>query len=487
MERYMSILSIDQGTTGTTSIIFDNNTNVLKKAYRSFKQIYPKPGWVEHDPMTIWQTVIETVEELLSDYTDKIDAIGITNQRETTLIWDKLTGEPIYNAIVWQCRRTTDICEQLKNHSNIIHSKTGLPLDAYFSATKIKWLLDNVPGFNPDNLLFGTIDSWLIWKLTNGKVHATDHTNASRTLLYNINDFTWDNELLEIFNIPDSILPQVKKSSDFYGNVESIERLTSVPILGVAGDQQAALFGQKCFLPGQSKNTYGTGCFILINTGDTAIFSDKGLLTTVAIDSHCKPCYAMEGSVFIAGAVIQWLRDELNFISNAAESEILANQVSSADGVYIVPAFVGLGAPHWNMEARGTITGLTRGSNRAHIVRAALESIAYQSYDVIQLMEEESGINIESLNVDGGATENDFLMQFQANILNRSVIKPDMAEMTALGSAMLAGLKAGTWKNTDELMHNKGREKLYTANMDETKRLELVSGWQKALRQTQAN
>lgn len=481
----MSILAIDQGTTGTTSIIFDKNLNAINKSYRSFKQIYPKPGWVEHDPLLIWQTVIETVEELLSDYSDNIDAIGITNQRETTVIWDKLTGEPVYNAIVWQCRRTADICEKLKEHRNIIHSKTGLPLDAYFSATKIKWLLENVSGLNHDNLLFGTVDTWLIWKLTNGKVHATDPTNASRTMLYNINDFAWDGELLSIFNIPGSLLPEVKKSADHYGDVESIDKLSGVPILGVAGDQQAALFGQKCFLPGQIKNTYGTGCFILMNTGNKAIFSDNGLITTVAIDSSCNPCYAFEGSVFIAGAAIQWLRDELNLISSAADSEELANKIDSTQGVYLVPAFVGLGAPHWNMEARGTITGLTRGSNRAHIVRATLESIAYQSYDIIQLMEEESGIKIESLAVDGGATDNDFLMQFQSNILGIALIKPKMHELTALGSAMLAGLKAGVWKNTDELLHNKGKEKLYTANMDKTKRTELISGWRKALRQTQ--
>ncbi len=445
----MSILAIDQGTTGTTCIIFDQNARVLKKSYRPFPQIYPKPGWVEHDPLVIWQSVIDSIDELLADFTEKIDAIGITNQRETTLIWDKLTGKPVYNAIVWQCRRTATICEQYQEHHKSIHEKTGLRLDAYFSATKIKWILENVSGLRPENLLFGTIDTWLIWKLTNGNVHATDHTNASRTMIYNIHQMTWDQDLLALFEIPASMLPEIKKSADSYGIVSTVPKLENVPICGVAGDQQAALFGQKCFLSGQVKNTYGTGCFILINTGEKPILSNQGLITTIAIDPNCNPCYALEGSIFIAGAAVQWLRDELKLISNASESEALANQIDSTEGVYLVPAFVGLGAPHWNMAARGTITGLTRGSNRNHIVRAALESIAYQTYDIIQLMENESGIKIESLAVDGGATDNGFLMQFQANILGISLIKPEMPELTALGAATLAGLQKGIWKSSE--------------------------------------
>ena len=481
----MSILAVEQGTTGTTSIIFDQDANAVKKAYRPFRQIYPKPGWVEHDPMVTWETVLETINELLADFSGKIAAIGITNQRETTVLWDKTTSEPVYNAIVWQCRRTTGMCDELKKHSDLIQQKTGLPVDAYFSATKIKWLLENIPNLNPDNLLFGTIDSWLIWKLTNGKIHATDHTNASRTMMYNINQLSWDPELLDLLDIPESLLPHVKKSADHYGDVEAITKLRGVPILGVAGDQQAALFGQKCFLPGQVKNTYGTGCFILMNTGSKPIFSEKGLITTVAVDGQCNPCYALEGSIFVAGAVIQWLRDELQIISDAAESETLAEELDGNDGVYFVPAFVGLGAPHWNPDARGTITGLTRGCKRAHIVRAALESMAYQTHDVIHLMEEEAGVKIEALTVDGGATANNFLMQFQANIIGRSIIRPEMAELTALGAATLAGLKAGIWRSTDELTRKKGKEKLFTAQIDSGVRNRLLSGWQKAMRQTQ--
>ncbi len=482
----MHILAIDQGTTGTTAIIFDRNARAIKKAYRPFAQIYPKPGWVEHDPLVIWDTVRDTISELLTEFSGKIEAIGITNQRETTLIWDKTTGEPVYNAIVWQCRRTADLCASLAEHTDFIHQRTGLPLDAYFSGTKIKWLLENVPDLKIDNLMFGTIDSWLIWKLTAGRVHATDHTNASRTMIYNINDLAWDVHLLDLLNIPQSLLPEVRNSSAMFGEVESIPKLRGVPITGVAGDQQAALFGQKCLIPGQIKSTYGTGCFILMNTGAAVIFSDNGLLSTVAIDDHCRPCYALEGSVFIAGAAVQWLRDELEIIPDAPQSESLATQVSDTGGVYFVPAFVGLGAPHWNMNARGTITGLTRGSNRAHIVRAALESIAYQTYDIIQLMERESGLTIESLAVDGGATANDFLMQFQANILGIPIMRPEMPELTALGSATLAGLHVGMWKETRELSASKGKEKLYTSQMNQTKREELLAGWQKALRQALA-
>jgi len=483
----MFILTIDQGTTGTTTAIFDRETNLVKKAYRSFKQIYPQPGWVEHDPMDIWQTVLDTTNELLTDFGDEISAVGITNQRETTILWDKKTGKPIHNAIVWQCRRSTPICEQLSEHGSLIHDKTGLPLDAYFSATKVKWILEKTASFNMDDLLFGTVDTWLIWMLTGGKIHATDYTNASRTMMYNINDLTWDEELLDLFGISKQILPQVKNSADDYGVIDAIPALAGIPILGVAGDQQSALFGQKCFNSGQVKNTYGTGCFLLMNTGDQPVLSQKGLITTLAIDGKCEPCYALEGSIFIAGAVIQWLRDELQVIVSAEESEQIAESIPDNSGVYFVPAFVGLGAPHWNSAARGTISGLTRGSTKAHIVRAGLESMAYQTIDVLDLMEKETGLRIESIAVDGGAAANNFLMQFQANILDRSVIRPNMIELTALGAASLAGLKAGIWKSSAELFSRKGKERLFTSQMNDSDRKVLITGWQKALHQTLAS
>ena len=368
----MYILAIDQGTTGTTTVLYNQEGEIVDKAYREFRQIYPRPGWVEHDPLEIWQTVVDSVQELKSRNKEKIVAIGITNQRETTIGWDKKTGQPIHNAIVWQCRRTADICEKLNPKEELFRNKTGLPVDAYFSGTKIKWLLENAKDYKVDNLLFGNIDTWLIRKLTNGKVHATDYTNASRTLIFNIIEKKWDAELCQLLNIPPSILPQVKKSIDDYGVVESIPEIADVPIFGDAGDQQAALFGQACFEEGQSKNTYGTGCFLLMNAGSNAIFSKKGLVTTLAVNGKGNPCYALEGSVFIAGAAIQWLRDELKIIDNSAESEKAALSVEDNGGVYMVPAFVGLGAPHWDMQARGVIVGLTRGANRNHIIRAAL-------------------------------------------------------------------------------------------------------------------
>ena len=447
----MHILAIDQGTTGSTSVLYNKDGNLIGKAYREFSQIYPQPGWVEHDPLEIWQTVVETIEELYERNPTQICAIGITNQRETTIIWNKKTGLPIHNAIVWQCRRTADYCEKLKENENIFKEKTGLPVDAYFSGTKIKWLLENVTNYEMGNLLFGTVDSWLLWKLTNGKVHATDYTNASRTLIFNIKEKKWDEELCEILNIPLSILPEVKNSVDDFGVVESIPCIKGVPILGVAGDQQAALFGQTCFEKGQIKNTYGTWCFILMNTGEKSISSKKGLLTTLAADGRGAPCYALEGSIFIAGAAVQWLRDELKIIEQASDSEQAALSVENNGGVYLVPAFVGLGAPHWDMQARGTIVGLTRGVNRNHIIRAALESMAYQTCDVFATMEQETGIQITELAVDGGAAENDFLLQFQADILNKIVLRPQIIETTSLGAAFLAGLKSGFWKNAVEL------------------------------------
>jgi glycerol kinase len=479
----MHILAIDQGTTGTRSVLYDEQGKIIDKADREFKQIYPKPGWVEHNPFEIWQTVVDTVQELCARHKEKIIAIGITNQRETTILWDKKTGQPIHNAIVWQCRRTADICEQLKPKEKIFRSKTGLPVDAYFSGTKIKWLLENVKGYQKENLLFGNIDTWLIWKLTDGKVHATDYTNASRTLIFNIIEKKWDAELCQLLTIPQSILPQVKKSVDNYGVVETIPEIAGVPIYGDAGDQQAALFGQACFEAGQIKNTYGTGCFLLMNTGLKAIFSKKGLVTTLAVAGNGEPCYALEGSIFIAGAAIQWLRDELKIIEKSGDSEKAALLVDDNGGVYMVPAFVGLGAPHWNMQARGIIAGLTRGSNRNHIIRAALESMAYQTYDVLSTMEDETEIKAEKLAVDGGATENNFLMQFQSDILNKPVIRPSIIESTSLGVAYMAGLKAGIWKSNGELSRLKLIEKEFSPAMDHLQRNELLKGWKKALQQ----
>ena len=480
----MHILAIDQGTTGTTTVVYDKNGEIIGKAYREFTQIFPQPGWVEHDPMEIWQTVIDTVREICSIFPVNISAIGITNQRETTVVWDKNTGKPIYNAIVWQCRRTSEYCEQLKEHKSLFQTKTGLPIDAYFSGTKIKWLLENCKDYKSDDILFGTIDSWLIWKLTNGAVHATDFTNASRTLIFNIQKKKWDPELCDILNIPLSILPTVKKSIDDYGKVKSIPEIKNIPIYGVAGDQQAALFGQTCFHVGQTKNTYGTGCFLMMNTGQTTLYSDKGLLTTIAIDEQGNPCYALEASIFIAGAAIQWLRDGLELIKNAAESEQAAEKVNDNNGVYLVPAFVGLGAPHWNMQARGTIVGITRGATKNHIIRAALESIAYQTYDVLKLMEQESNTTINTLIVDGGAVANNFLMQFQSDITNKSVLRPKIIESTSLGAAFLAGLKAKIWKNSEELINLKQSERVFKPSMPIESKKILLNGWQKALRQT---
>ncbi len=479
----MYILAIDQGTTGTTSIVYDQEGRIAARAYREIAQHYPQPGWVEHDAMEIWQSVVDTVEELCTRHQGEIAAIGITNQRETTLLWDRHTGQPVHNAIVWQCRRTADFCQQLQDHTDFIRTHTGLPLDAYFSGTKIRWLLDNVDIKNVDDLLFGTIDSWLIWRLTDGAVHATDYSNASRTLLFDIHERCWSKALAELIGVPLSLLPEVRTSIGDFGKVTSIPTLKGIPILGVAGDQQAALFGQTCFLPGQTKNTYGTGGFAVMNTGQKAIQSKQGLLTTLAVDATGAPCYAMEGSVFVAGAAVQWLRDELQMITSAADSEAMALAVDNNGGVYLVPAFVGLGAPYWNMQARGTLTGMSRGTNRNHIVRAALEAMAYQTDDVIRLMEQESGANIQILSVDGGACANNFLMQFQADMLDRPVIRPQIIESTSLGVAYMAGLAAGVWKNTDELTRMKLTDVEFQPCMPDKQRQQYLNGWHHAVRQ----
>jgi len=480
----MPILSIDQGTTGTTCMVYDRYGKVLARAYRELTQHYPQAGWVEHDPEEIWRTVVECVADVRGVCAGSIEAIGITNQRETTVVWDRRSGQPVHRAIVWQCRRTADLCNRYRTEEEAIRAKTGLPLDAYFSATKIRWILDAHPEVDPSSLLFGTVDSWLIWKLTGGRVHATDLTNASRTLLFDIHERRWSSDLCELFSVPESMLPEVRPPMGGFGAVSVISALDGVPVTGVAGDQQAALFGQCCFAPGSVKNTYGTGCFMMMNTGEECVLSAHGLLTTLALDGAGRACYAVEGSVFIGGAVMQWLRDGLHLIGSASESETIASSVESSGGLYLVPAFVGLGAPHWNMEARGAITGLTRGSSRAHIVRAALESIAYQSHDVFFAMVADTGIEPRALTVDGGAVSNAFLMQFQADLLGIPVLKPRNIESTALGAACLAGLEAGVWSSTDELRALNGVERVFTPAMPEAERAALLAGWQKALRQT---
>lgn len=481
------IFALDQGTTSSRSMLFDKQGNIVSVAQKEFKQIFPQPGWVEHDANEIWSTQFGTMAEAVAKAKitmKQIAGIGITNQRETTVVWDRKTGQPIYHAIVWQDRRTASYCDELKaaNHAGIIQKKTGLIIDAYFSATKLKWILDNAEGARAKaekgELAFGTIDTWLIWKLTNGKVHVTDVSNASRTMLFNIHSLKWDEELLKLFNIPVSVLPEVKPSSHVYGTTTE----TNIPIAGIAGDQQAALFGQMCTQPGIVKNTYGTGCFMLMNTGEKAIASKNNLLTTIAWQVGGKTDYALEGSVFIAGAVVQWLRDELKIIRTSAEVEKLAGQVKDTDGVYLVPAFAGLGAPHWNQHARGSIFGLTRGSSNAHIARAALDSIAYQTYDVLKAMEADSGIHIKELRVDGGATVNNQLMQFQSDILNCKVVKPKITETTALGAAYLAGLAVGYWKNVEEIQQQWQIDKTFAPAMNNEKRNELVNGWQRAVK-----
>ncbi len=488
MKKY--ILALDEGTTSARSILFDRECNVICSSQHEFAQYYPQPGWVEQSPMEIYANQYATLTECIAKSgisPDEIAGIGITNQRETTILWNKLTGKPVYNAIVWQCRRTASICDDLvqKGYSDYIQKTTGLLIDAYFSATKIKWILDNVDGVREmadrEELLFGTVDTWLLWKLTDGRIHVTDATNASRTMLYNIEKGEWDEELLKIFDIPKSILPKVCSSSEIYGHVDIMG--ASIPICGIAGDQQAALFGQCCFEDGQAKNTYGTGCFLLTHTGNRRIYSSNGLITTIAATEAGKaPEYALEGSVFVGGAVIQWLRDELRVINNSKDSEYYALQVNDTAGVYFVPAFAGLGAPHWDMNAKGTITGLTRGSNINHVIRAALESIAYQSNDVISSMEADTDVHLSSLKVDGGGSANNFLMQFQSDISNVEVVRSQTIEATAQGAAFLAGLAVGFFKDRDELKNITKDKDHFIPNIDNTKRKDLLSGWENAIK-----
>mgnify|MGYP001099382444 FL=1 len=488
MKQY--VMALDQGTTSSRCIIFDKYGKIKSVAQKEFTQIYPKPGWVEHDPMEIWSSQISVATEAMAKQginANEIAAIGITNQRETTIVWDKRTGAPIHNAIVWQCRRTADTIEDLKKKGleSYIKETTGLIPDAYFSGTKIKWILDHVPGSREEakagNLMFGTVDTWLIWNLTKGKTFVTDYSNASRTMLFDIRKLSWDDKLLKELDIPKKMLPEVKPSSGIYGYSDASLFGEEIPIAGAAGDQQSALFGQCCFTQGDVKNTYGTGCFLLMNTGNKVIESKNGLLTTIAASTGNKPEYALEGSVFVAGAAIQWLRDELQLIRTASESEQCALQVSDTNGMYVVPAFTGLGAPHWDQYARGAVVGLTRGCNRNHFIRATLEAIAYQTYDVLKAMEADSGILLKSLKVDGGACANRFLMQFQADILNTKVYKPECIETTALGAAYLAGLAVGFWKDKDEIKRNWDIAEEFLPQMTEEKKETLVKGWRKAV------
>ena len=488
------IMALDQGTTSSRAILFDKEGNIIATSQKEFTQIYPKPGWVEHNAMEIWGSqsgVMREVLETNSISPNEIAAIGITNQRETTIVWDKNTGKPIYNAIVWQCRRTSEICDEIEanGYKDMIKDKTGLILDAYFSGTKIKWILDNVEGAREkaenSKLLFGTFDTWLIWNLTSGKVHVTDYSNASRTMLYNIKELKWDDEILELLNIPKSMLPKVKPSSCIYGNTdEQMLAGAQIPIAGCAGDQQSALFGQTCFEEGSAKNTYGTGCFMLMNTGEKPVESKNGLLTTIAWGVDGKVEYALEGSIFVGGAVIQWLRDELKILYNAKQSEFYATSVEDTNGVYVVPAFTGLGAPHWNMYARGCVMGLTRGANREHLVRASLESIAYQVKDVLHAMEEDSGLKLVGLKVDGGASANNFLMQFQSDILDTNINRPKVVETTALGAAYLAGLAVGFYSSKDDIKNSWIIDKEFKPNMEEAKRANLYKGWKKAVQRS---
>lgn len=487
MKKY--IISLDQGTTSSRAVIFDEESNIKEVVQKEFSQIYPCPGWVEHDPMEIYASQYSVLIEAVAKSgitPEDISAIGITNQRETTVVWNKNTGKPVYNAIVWQCRRTADIVEQIYKDGldAYIKDSTGLVPDAYFSATKIKWILDHVEGAREQakngELLFGTVDTWLIWKLTNGKVFATDHTNASRTMLYNIKELCWDEKLCTYFDIPMSMLPEVKKSSDYYGTIPLLGR--EILISGVVGDQQAALFGQACFHEGEVKNTYGTGCFLLMNIGDQFISSRNGLVTTIAASVTDRVQYALEGSVFVGGAIIQWLRDEMRLIVDAGDSEYFAQKVKDNNGVYIVPAFTGLGAPYWDMYARGTIFGLTRGANRNHIIRASLEAIAYQTMDVIEAMKQDTGLRITSLKVDGGASKNNFLMQFQADIMDASVQRASIMETTALGAAYLAGLYSGVWSSLDEIKSRWSMERQYMPSMSETEKNGYIHKWHKAVK-----
>ncbi len=493
MKRY--ILALDQGTTSSRAILFNKDGLPVAQLNQEFPQIYPQPGWVEHNPMAIWESQVAVAQRLLEQAgvtAMEIAAIGITNQRETTVVWDKTTGEPVHNAIVWQCRRTAGEVDALKARgwAPIVRAKTGLVLDAYFSGTKVKWILDNVPGARAKaeqgELLFGTIDTWLVWKLTGGKVHVTDYSNASRTMLFNIHTLQWDAEILAELGIPAAMLPKAVPSSMVYGETEASLFGVAIPIAGAAGDQQAALFGQTCFGPGEAKNTYGTGCFMLMNTGEKAVESRNGLLTTIAWGLNGKVEYALEGSIFIAGAAIQWLRDELKLINNAAETEEIAQSVADTNGVYLVPAFVGLGAPYWDQYARGTVVGLTRGAGRAHLVRAALESMCYQTRDVLGAMQADAGIELSALKVDGGAVANNFLMQFQSDILGVPVNRPAVNETTALGAAYLAGLAVGFWSGQAELKQKWQVNRRFTPAMDEAGRDALYRGWKRAVERSRA-
>ena len=488
-----AVLAIDQGTTGTTALVIGHDCSVLGRAYSEFTQYYPQPGWVEHDAEEIWKVSLDVATRAVaaSDVAAaEIAAIGITNQRETTVIWDRRSGRPVHRALVWQSRQTAEICDRLRDagHEKWIHDRTGLVLDAYFSASKIRWILDRVPNgqalAEAGDLLFGTIDTWLLWKLTGGEVHATDPTNASRTLLYDIHRRRWASELLELFEVPRVMLPEVRPSSGVFGQTRSLGPLPAgIPVSGIAGDQQAALYGQACWRPGMIKATYGTGSFVVLNTGSGATLSENGLVTTVCCDASGAPSYALEGSIFSTGAAIQWLRDEMGLINHAAETETIGSRVTDTMGVYVVPAFAGLGAPHWDMHARGAVVGLTRGSGRDQLVRATLDSIAYQTRDVVDIMNRDSGIEITELRVDGGAAANNVLMQFQADILGIPVVRPNLLETTAAGAAFLAGLGVGFWQDPDELESSWRRERLFEPKMGEDRRDELYEGWQKAVKQ----
>ena len=491
MAKY--ILSLDAGTTSNRAILFDHDANMCAIAQKEFTQIYPKPGWVEHDANEIWNSMFGVIQEVMSisgaSFSD-IEAIGITNQRETTVVWDKRTGEPVSNAIVWQCRRTAEYCDKLKAQglAEPIREKTGLLIDAYFSATKLRWILENVPNARvraeKGDLLFGTIDSWLIWKLTGGESHVSDYSNASRTMLFNIHELKWDEEILKILSIPRSMLPEVKPCGSILGYTTTSLTGRAIPIAGSAGDQQAALFGQVCFKQGQAKNTYGTGCFLLMNTGEKPIYSSNGLVTTIAWGLNGKVNYALEGSIFTAGAAVQWLRDEMKLVKSASETEAAAREVRDTNGVYVVPAFTGLGAPYWDSYARGTIVGLTRGTNRNHIIRAVLESIAFQTNDVLDAMQQDSGIKLSSLRVDGGAAANDFLMQFQSDIIQAPVLRPACLETTAMGAAFFAGLTSGFWSSQDEIAQKVTISNEFTPQQNDEWRKNACDGWHKAVKRS---
>ena len=489
MAKY--IMALDSGTTSNRCILFNEAGEMVSMAQKEFTQHFPRPGWVEHDASEIWDTQLEVARKAMDNIgatAANIAAIGITNQRETTVVWDRASGEPLCNAIVWQCRRTSEYCDSLKDKglTDSFRAKTGLVIDAYFSGTKLRWILEHVPGARQraerGELLFGTVETWLIWKLTGGRVHVTDYSNASRTMLFNINTLQWDEEILAELNIPRAMLPEVKPSSCIYGEADAHFFGARIPIAGAAGDQQAALFGQTCFTPGEAKNTYGTGCFLLMNTGEKPVFSKNGLVTTIAWGLDGKVAYALEGSIFVAGAAIQWLRDELGLIDSSADSEYMAKKVPDTNGCYFVPAFTGLGAPHWDQYARGTIVGLTRGVNKNHIIRATLDSLCYQTNDVLQAMKADSGIELAALKVDGGASANNYLMQTQADISDAPVQRPQCVETTAMGAAYLAGLAVGYWKSKEDVLHNWAIDRTFKPNIDEESRAERIAGWNKAVK-----